>query len=212
MPRHPRPARKWWRLQMISPQAIAAMANALKLVILVAVVGSTACSVVDNLNSQTQATPTAIVQSTATPSPTPNTKPATEVDLTINGVHSGSREADVLSRLGKPKKTENSKEADACAGGYHRYLKYEGITIDLLSDEHKRRYFVTRMEVTSPKWEIKPGIHIGDSLEKIREAYGEPDEETSDCLYYGTKGNEGSVDFYIKDGKLVKASMTETLC
>jgi hypothetical protein len=142
---------------------------------------------------------------------TSDTLSAIEVDLTINGVSSGTSETRVLSLLGKPNEIKKGAE-DVCAGGYHRYLIYGGLTIDVLSDGRGRQYAVTHIEVTSGKWDIAPGTHIGDSLSKVREAYGEPISQDKDSLQYMTRGNEGWVHFRFNDGTLVRVEMTETLC
>jgi hypothetical protein len=152
-------------------------------------------------------------QSLAAPEPTntPATQPFPEIDLTINGVRFQMLEADVLKALGKPSKTKKGEE-DACVGGFHRYQTYDGLTIDLLSDEHGRRYAVSSMELTSPKWEIAPGIHIGDSIEAVINTFGAAPFSQDGSLSYGIRDRDAWVGFDFEGGKLVRVTLSETLC
>ena len=171
---------------------------------------ATACSTLQTANTPALSPNTPQVETTLAQPSTPDARPLTEVDLTIHGVRSGMPEAKVIALLGKPRRTEKG-EFDHCADYYHRYMIYDGLTIDLLGDKHQP-YSVTSMDLTSSKWDIAPGIHIGDPISKVRETYGEPVSEDGESLGYVTKGNEGWVIFSFENGKLIKAEMTETLC
>jgi hypothetical protein len=147
----------------------------------------------------------------ATPSPSPGQKRPAEVDLTINGVRIGTTEAKVRELLGKPTKIEKDVY-DGCSSGYLREFRYDGLIVLLLSDENRKNYSVTQMEVTSDKWEIYPGIRTGDAIAKVRATFGAPAEENPAMLYYGVEGNDGWVNFESKNDRLIRAVANVTLC
>jgi hypothetical protein len=147
--------------------------------------------------------------SNAKPQPT---KSLIEVDLTINGVSVGTAETEVIARLGKPRASRDNSDTDDCAGGYHRLFNYEGLIVDLLSDGKRHGYAVTRIELISSQWEIAPGVHMGDPISKVRETFGEPYSDEDECLFYAMKDNDGWVNFYYKDGTLIRAVVNVTLC
>lgn len=167
--------------------------------------------VVNCAQDRGNAVSTSNAQAKPSPSPSATTKwPPTEVDLTINGVRSGTSDAKVKQLLGKPK-SDRRGQYDDCAG-YVRYLTYDGLIVEVISSEQDKGYTVTHMELTSSKYEIAPGLHIGDPVSRVRELYGEPVNEDGESISYVTKGNEGWVGFYFRDGKIVRVEMTETLC
>lgn len=153
------------------------------------------------------------VSPTQSPSPSPKPNLMADVELVINGVGFATPEAKVIELLGQPV-YHTKRVLDECAGGYHRNLVYEGLTIDILSDEKGKNYSVTQLELTSPKWEIVPGLHIGDPFSRVREIFGEPiyPAEEDGCLFYGIKGADGLVSFCQADGKLVRVHLNQTLC
>jgi hypothetical protein len=149
--------------------------------------------------------------SNAKPQPTKSVA-LTEVDLTINGVRVGTAEREVVARLGKAMAITNDSDMDDCAGGYHRLFTYEGLIVDLLGNEKRRGNAVTRMDLTSSQWETARGVNIGDPISKVREIFGEPISDEEECLFYAMKDNDGWVNFYYKDGTVVRAVVSVTLC
>jgi|GEM_PF-5993063 len=143
-------------------------------------------------------------------------KVLTEVDLTVNGVRSGTSYARVIRALGKPLRQTDSRELDECANGYERVLRYPGLTVTLMSDERRRNHTVIALEVTSPRWTIAPGVKIGASMKVIRSKYGRPHDDAEATarneLWYVTKENLGGVTFTFRRGRLVRVWMGETLC
>lgn len=152
------------------------------------------------------------VTASATPSPSPTEKRLTEVDLTINGVRLGTSESEVLELLGKPNKIEKGG-LDDCSSGHLREFQYHGLMIRLLSDGIGRNYTVTHIRVTSEKWEIAPGIRIGDPIFKVRETFGVPAHEgPAGLFFYGAKDKDGWVHFFGEDERLIRVVADLTLC
>lgn len=147
--------------------------------------------------------------------PTTDKRKWTEVDLTVNGIRSGTPYSTIVNKIGKPTR-ERSIGRDECGeGGRMKNLIYPGLTIGVLSDPRGRNYEVISIEVTSDKWSISPGIRIGAERKSILQTFGKSvndDALTSDRIDYVTRDNMGLVNFSFQNGKLVRASMQETLC
>jgi hypothetical protein len=61
--------------------------------------------------------------------------------------------------------------------------------------------------------EIAPGIRIGAALKDVRATFGKPlDGADESTISYTTKDNLGTANFYFRNNKLVKVTMSETLC
>jgi hypothetical protein len=157
---------------------------------------------------QTNATPTLATASQTMP---PEQRPLTEIDLTINGVRADTSEAKVLKGFGKPRRIKKGGWDD-CVGGYDRDLYYDGLSIDLLSDEKGRNFAVVGLDLTSDKWTVDPGLRVGDPISKVRELYGEPNSDDKERLYYVSKNDDGWINFYYQGGKVTRISMQITLC
>ena len=134
----------------------------------------------------------------------------TEVDLTVNSIRSGSSLQKVKT-LGKPQRVRN-RGFDECAGQYERTFYFPGLEIGLLGSKNGRRGTVYSVEVTSRRWLIAPGLRIGATRQTIISKFGRPIHNENNKLTYVTKENLGWVAFEFRRNKLVRASMTETLC
>lgn len=170
---------------------------------------ATNCGSVDTNNSQVSIQPTETPVSTKPP---PRRVEYIEVDLTVNGIRSGTKEDEVLRLLGKPIKVENNKQLNKCVGGYQRDIVYDGLKVILYGDELHRDYKVLEIKVTSARWGIDPGLRVGDPISKVRKLYGQPLNEEEGAYTFVTKDNLGLVAFEHKDGKVVRVLMRETLC
>ena len=142
-----------------------------------------------------------------------------EVDLRVNGVGSGTSYATVVRKFGKPlrSKKERFTADNACSGEAetHLTLFYSGLEITFLGDGKGRDLEVYSLELMSKKW-LASGVSIGATANDVLKKFGEPNskEEKSGetVFYYVTKDNLGGVNFYFRNGKLVRVGMTETLC
>jgi len=136
-----------------------------------------------------------------------------EVDLTVNGIKSGSSYSSILNKIGKPIKVKKAG-FNECGGGFIKTLVYKGLEIAVLSNGKGRNSKVISMKVTSSRWRIAPSVKIGVTKEVIRSLFGNsgggyPDENVFD---YVTKDNLGGVKFYFKGNILIRVEMQETLC
>lgn len=142
-----------------------------------------------------------------------------EVDLHVNGIGSGTSYSTVIRKLGKPRrsKTEKINASLACSGSAETrlILVYTGLEITLLGDGRGRNLSVYSIDVTSQKW-IASGISVGASIKEVQAKFGEPnstaEKSGETILNYVTKANLGGVNFYFRNNKLIKVTMTETLC
>jgi hypothetical protein len=142
-----------------------------------------------------------------------------EIDLKINGIGFGSSYSAVIKKLGKPLQntTQKADASQSCSGKNetHSRLVYDGLEIMLLRVGKERDSRIYRIEVTSPQWTAS-GIKIGANAGEVKNNFGEPDSEENESdqtvLYYVMKGNSGWINFHVKDNKVVKILLNETLC
>jgi len=142
-------------------------------------------------------------------------KKLTEVDLRINNIGTGSSYASTIAKFGRP----ISREAEefSCTGPNDTYLtlRYSGMTVGLLDDGHEQNRKVVEIVVTSKRWQAS-GIRVGATTKEIIRRFGEPVsrfKRGSLVAYnYVTPENLGIVSFEFVGGRLVKISMSETLC
>lgn len=142
----------------------------------------------------------------------------TEVDLRVKGVGLGSSYAVLLRQTGRPVSSHREKIHDETCGPAHTSLelKYNGAVLELVGDLQGRDFKVVSFEVTSPRLIMSPGIKIGMSQEKAQSKLGTPwqisNESGFRILNYVTKGNDGGVFLYFRNGRLVKVYWRYTLC
>lgn len=142
-----------------------------------------------------------------------------EVDLRVNGVGSGTTYSKVFQKFGKPtrRKIEKTTASLVCSGSAETYLTlfYSGLEISLLGNGAGKGLKVVSIEVRSRKWSAS-GVSIGQSPKAVFARFGKPNSTAmlsgEAVFYYVTPGNLGGVNFYFRNNKLAKISMTETLC
>jgi hypothetical protein len=148
----------------------------------------------------------------------PQAKPR-EVDLTIDGIGSGSPFADALVKFGvaSKKKIEKEEAEDSCLGRAATFLTldYPGLQVVLTGDEFAQGFQIIEMTITSKKWNAS-GARIGDSPASVEKRFGKPNsiekEGGATVFFYVTRENLGFVRFEFAKGKLTLMSMKETLC
>jgi hypothetical protein len=134
----------------------------------------------------------------------------TEVNLTVNGIRSGTSYRQV-KKLGKPLRVKIIG-FDECAGQYRRVLYFRGLEVGLLGSKDGKRSSVISLTITTSNWTIAPGIKIGASRASLIQKFGKPVSEDTSRVDYVTKGNLGGVRFYLRRGRLYRIEMMETLC
>ena len=147
------------------------------------------------------------------------TKPR-EVDLTIDGIGSGSPFSDTLVKFGVPPKKKIEKEEHeegSCLGRTVTFLTldYPGLQVILLGDGFAQGFEIVEMTITSKKWNAA-GARIGDSSDSVEKRFGKPNsiekKGEATIFFYVTLDNLGFVRFEFAKGKLILMSMKETLC
>ena len=142
-----------------------------------------------------------------------------EVDLTIDGVGSGSPLSDALVKFGvSPKKSIEKQDADKSCTGHAitlLTLDYPGLRVVLLGDGNAQGFEIVEMTISSKKWNAS-GARIGDSPASVDKRFGKPnsvEQENGRTIYrYVTLDNLGNVIFEFTGGKLSRMRMAETLC
>ena len=137
-------------------------------------------------------------------------QPFTEVNLTVNGIRSGSSYQKV-KKFGKPLRVKIIG-FDECAGQYRRVLYFKGLEVGLLGSKNGNQSHVMSLTITSSNWTIAPGIKIGATRASLIKAFGKPVHEESSRIDYVTRHNLGGVTFYLRRGRLYRIEMMETLC
>ena len=140
-------------------------------------------------------------------------QPWREVDLRVNGIRSGTSYSLILKKLGKPLRIKN-KGLDNCTDGLMRTIYYPDLEIELENYNRGKTFNVVAIVVTSARWKLNYGLTIGADMKTVRARFGKPygTRLARTKMRYVTKGNLGGVDFLSRDNKLVRVSMSETLC
>jgi hypothetical protein len=141
-----------------------------------------------------------------------------KINLTIDGIGSGSSYADVLRKLGVPPKQniERGPGDLSCAGMAWSTLTadYPGLQVVLLGNAQAQGFKVVKMMITSKKW-LASSLRIGASAADVEKKFGKPDStnEGDKLIYeYVAEDNLGGVSFQFAKGKLISISIKETLC
>jgi len=143
----------------------------------------------------------------------PTAASAQTIDLEVKGVDVSASYQTVLRQLGKP--LSSRKGGTNPCGNTKLTLRYSGLTITLDDDDGDGRNFsVVAIEVTSPKWEVAPGISVGASLADVQAKFAQTEKPTKERglenLSYFVA--EGYANFYFRNKKLVKVIWEFNLC
>jgi hypothetical protein len=137
-----------------------------------------------------------------------------EVELIVNGIKHGTSYTDLIGKLGKPLR-EGKKQFDECYGGFGKTVWYNGLEIEVFSDENGDNYTISSIKVTSAKWITAERIKIGSSLSVVKSKYGkafESNENGLKVLTYEMKNGPGGVEFYFRGNNLVRFKLIPTIC
>jgi hypothetical protein len=145
------------------------------------------------------------VSSTQTPVPT--------VELAVNGVGITTIRADVEKKLGKPKSLKRVGE-NPCGGRKLTY-EYGGLTIDLDPDSPgEKDFMVVGIVVTSPKWEVEPGVRVGMTAEDVQQrlAKGYMTYSTSGSRQLTYSIPDGHAEFHFPEKQVTRIFWQMNLC
>ena len=128
----------------------------------------------------------------------------------VNGIGIGASYKDLTERFGRPH-SEKKGGKNPC-GGSKTVLRYQGIAFTV--DDDGENNIVVVIEVTSPTWEMVPGVRTGMTLEQIRTKMGrngmhKNDEEVESLVY---ADGDGYLDFQFGGGKVVKITRELNMC
>ena len=135
--------------------------------------------------------------------------------IKVNGIGLGSKQQDVVKKLGKPAGIVTSKKMDECIGSYIRTITYPGLKLEL--DDAGGSYTVFSMEITSGNWDLS-GAKLGDTTAAVQKRFGtrgrtvERHASGPFWFYDMTEDNPGGTSFYFRQGKLIKVVSTFTMC
>ena len=123
---------------------------------------------------------------------------ATGFGVTVNGtaVELGKDAAPVLAALGTP---TLSQEVFDCGEGNSRMF-YRFGSLELYTMKSDGKEIIDQIELNDDLVSTDKGICIGDTVEKVKTAYGEPQRGDEDDLVY-VSGNQ-ELTFEIDDGRV----------
>lgn len=117
------------------------------------------------------------------------------------------------------KKEPLKSEFDKGDGYMWRTYTYDDITVTALLNTFVGKYYINKIETTSPNYKTPKGIGVGDKLEKLQGTYISDlsrinTEEIQNIVYqYKEPSNSddnvlgAEMNFYIKDGEIAKIEM-----
>lgn len=94
----------------------------------------------------------------------------------------------VIQALGSPVKAESEKEPNRHEEGVEdtlEALEYEGLSLTLATTGKEKRHWVLALTCSSDRYALR-GVRVGDALDKVLEALGEPAEKTPKKAVYET--------------------------
>ena len=101
--------------------------------------------------------------------------------------------------------------------GFHvREYSYANLYIRALLASYVDDYYIMQIETTSPKYKTKRGISVGDTLEKLKEAYPENltrvPTDTKEIIWCCPYSDFISITFNITDGVISKIIIENKPC
>jgi len=79
-------------------------------------------------------------------------------------------------------------------------LKFDALTLSIMSDGQKRRYSLAKATITDPRWVLAPNFRVGDSVAVVLKRLGRKDTALGTVLVFG--GDTDFVSFKNVDGKI----------
>lgn len=154
------------------------------------------------------------VVATSTPpvssQPDPSDQLRNTVRNEVNGIGIGSTYKELTKQFGKA--VSEKKGGENPCGSRKTVLQYKGIAFTM--DDDGENNFVVLIEITSPNWEIVPGIRTGFTVEQVRSKMGRNGMLTIDegVEWLGYGDGDGYLRFYLKDGKVTKITRELNMC
>jgi hypothetical protein len=137
--------------------------------------------------------------------------------LAISDIVDDEKLESILGKVVENKAHTYSKDdglnMDPLNGFTEKQYKFSGIDIKTINATEDKNYFIFNIKITDSKYSTIRNIKVGDSVEKLKEAYpegsltgnGAPEEE-DDFLFLPVNYVDG-MKFHIKDKKIESISM-----
>lgn len=136
--------------------------------------------------------------------------------LKVNGVGLGTKQQDIIKKLGRPTRIATTKQIDQCVGGNMRTITYPGLKLEL-DNAGTGEYTLHTIEVASGDWDLS-GVKLGDTMASVQKRFGTRGRHVEKhgreiyWLYEMSEENPGSSNFFFRDGKLFKIQSVYQLC
>ncbi|HEX9084057.1 MAG TPA: hypothetical protein VF836_04910, partial [Gemmatimonadaceae bacterium] len=126
---------------------------------------------------------------------------ATRIDSTdfvVDGLSQDSDSAAVVARLGRPDSVsveDNPYDTGMKLPTWH----YRALEVNFITTT------VQSFEIIGPEVPTARGVRVGDTVERLRAAYGEPDShDDDDWSYADSKQELHEIAFTIRNGRIAK--------
>lgn len=109
--------------------------------------------------------------------------------------------------------SDDGLNMDTLIGFTEKQYKFQGLDIKTINGAEKKEFYVFNIKITDPKYSTVRNIKVGDSLEKLKEAYpegnllgGDETQKEDDFRYQPVNYVDG-MQFHIKNNKIESIMM-----
>lgn len=148
------------------------------------------------------------------PAPQPSVEPTPPENWNdaynyVNGVRIDTSYAELKQRFGKP--LSEKRRGDNACGYIKTVVTYKGIRFTLDDDGDSNK--VILIEITSPEWEMTPGVKVGMDIAQIRNKMGRNGSHRMDEVEtLGYVDGDGYLTFQFTGGKDAVITRELNLC
>ena len=139
---------------------------------------------------------------------------AQEIKLDVKGVELGTKQSEVIKKLGNPYFTEKNETED-CGTEAVLYLHYSGLKLALAENYKTKELFVSSIEINSSDWEISKAIKVGMSKKDVQEKLGNGRsyiEGENEHISYSINNKDAYAELIFRNNKLVEISWMYNFC
>ena len=128
-------------------------------------------------------------------------RPLDSTDFVLAGLTEGTASTSVLSRLGRPDSVTVDKNPYD-TGGHLPTWHYPGLDADFIETA------IQGFEINGPKIRTARAVGVGDTIERLMGAYGEPNSRLDDIWFYDDPHHDlHQIAFTVRDGRVIKISI-----
>lgn len=139
---------------------------------------------------------------------------AQEIKLDVKGVELGTKQSEVIKKLGDPSLTEKNETED-CGTEAVLFLNYSGLKLSLAEDGETGDLFVSSIEINSSDWEISKGIKVGMLITDVQKKLGGGQsrlEGDNESITYMIDKDGSYAELIFRNNKLVEISWMYNFC